>query len=83
MTNLSVIRIKESPKLKNPHITKGVTSEDAAQRWAARMGAGVVYWNASEEKAYCPRIVTIQCACYQIIGDNPACTLHSPKAVTP
>ena len=83
MTAIPAIKVKESPKLKNPHVTKGVTSQEAAQRWAARMGAGVVYWFEREEKAYCPRIVTIRCACYEVVGDNPACTLHSPQTVTP
>jgi hypothetical protein len=51
---VKVIRVKsQPPDPHNPHVTRGIASEGAAQRWAALMGADTVYYIESKQKAYC------------------------------
>lgn len=56
---VTVIPVTEPPRLKNPHVTRGLETVENAKRWAAKMGASVVYYNKREQKAYCPRIAQL------------------------
>jgi hypothetical protein len=59
MSHIKLYTVTSAPTLTNPHIQRGITSAEAAKRWAQRLNASEVYWFQKREQAYCPRFVLL------------------------